>query len=99
MIFLVNMKVNFPESISSTEVADLQRREKQYSQNLQKQGVMKAIWRTVGQYANYSVFEATDNDHLHSTIEKFPMFHLMAISVTPLATHPNAMFSDFFRSE
>ncbi|WP_312979815.1 muconolactone Delta-isomerase [Corynebacterium sp.] len=91
MLFLARMDVHFPDNLSPSEVADFQRREKEYSGELQKQGVMKAIWRVVGEYANYSVFDVDDHDELHTILQEFPMFAHMSVSVTALARHPNAL--------
>jgi muconolactone D-isomerase len=45
----------------------------------------------VGQYANLSVFDARDNDHLHEILWGLPLFPYMTIEVTPLAAHPSAI--------
>ena len=57
MLFLARMDVVFPESMDSVTKADLQAQEKEYSSNLQRQGLMKGIWRVVGEYANYSIYD------------------------------------------
>ncbi len=45
MLFLARMDVVFPESMDSVSKADLMTQEKEYSGNLQRQGLMKGIWR------------------------------------------------------
>ena len=57
MLFLARMDVTFPETMDADTKADFQAREKEYSGNLQRQGIMKGIWRVVGEYANYSIFD------------------------------------------
>lgn len=96
MLFLARMDVTFPESLTPEQVTDFQVREKEYSGNLQKEGIMKGIWRVVGEYANYSIYDVRDNDHLHEVLSGFPMYRYMDIKVTPLAQHPNATREDFF---
>lgn len=71
------------------QVADFQAQEKEYSGNLQRQGTMKGIWRVVGEYSNYSIYDVRDNDELHAVLSGFPMYPYMKIKVTPLADHPN----------
>ena len=91
MLFLARMDVNFPESMTQEVMSDFQVREKAYSGDLQSRGIMKAIWRVVGEYANYSIFDVNDHDELHSILSGFPMFKYMDVKVTPLAKHPNAL--------
>ncbi len=91
MLFLARMDVHFPESMTPEDMGDFQVREKAYSADLQSRGIMKAIWRVVGEYANYSIFEVDDHDELHAILSGFPMFRYMDVTVTPLAKHPNAL--------
>lgn len=96
MLFLARMDVTFPESMDAEAKADFQVREQQYSGDLQRQGIMKGIWRVVGEYANYSIFDVDGHDELHAILTGFPMFAYMDIKITPLAKHPNATCDDFF---
>ena len=91
MLFLARMDVHFPESMTDEVKADYQVKEKAYSGDLQSRGIMKAIWRVVGEYANYSIFDVDDHDELHAIFGGFPMFAYMDVQVTPLAKHPNAL--------
>jgi muconolactone D-isomerase len=91
MLFIARMDVHFPVSLTADQVADFQAREKAYSADLQNRGLMKAIWRVVGEYANYSVFDVDDHDELHAILQGFPMFAHMDVSITALAKHPNAL--------
>ena len=84
------MDVHFPPHLTPEEVTDFKAREKEYSGQLQRSGKMKGIWRVVGEYSNYSIYDAADNDELHGIFEGFPMYPYMKIHVTPLAQHPNA---------
>ncbi|KGF19881.1 muconolactone delta-isomerase [Pseudoglutamicibacter albus DNF00011] len=96
MLFLARMDVNFPEDMAPDTMADFQAREKAYSSDLQNRGIMKGIWRVVGEYSNYSMYEVDGHDELHAIFQGFPMFKYMDVKVTPLATHPNATKDDFF---
>lgn len=91
MLFLARMDVNFPTDMDPEVMADFQAKEKEYSADLQNRGIMKAIWRVVGEYANYSVYDVDDHDELQSIFQGFPMFKYMDVKVTPLAKHPNAL--------
>ncbi len=91
MLFLARMDVTFPESMTEETKADFQVKEKEYSGNLQREGRMRDIWRVVGEYANYSVYDVADNDELHTILSGFPMYPYMDIKVTPLSKHPNSI--------
>ncbi|RYH53295.1 MAG: muconolactone Delta-isomerase [Alcaligenaceae bacterium] len=91
MLFLVHMTVNIPTSLPEDEANRIKSLEKQYSQDLQRQGKWPHIWRVVGEYANYSIFDVQSNDELHTLLSQLPLFPYMQIKVTPLAKHPSAI--------
>lgn len=89
MLYLVHMVVNIPSDLPAEEFAALKEVEKNYSQDLQRDGRWAELWRVVGQYANYSIFDVAGNDELHEILSSLPLFPYMDVSVTPLATHPS----------
>jgi muconolactone D-isomerase len=91
MLLLVRMDVNIPRDLPLAEANEIKAREKAYSQDLQRDGRWKSIWRVVGEYANYSIFDVASNDELHQLLQGLPLFPFMKISVTPLAQHPSAI--------
>lgn len=91
MLFLVHMVVNIPKDLPQEQVKVILSEEKAYSQALQRSGKWPHLWRVVGEYANYSIFDAESNDELHTMLSQLPLFPYMSISVTPLATHPSAI--------
>ncbi len=91
MLFLVRMDVRIPHDLPAEQVNDIKVREKAYSQELQRDGRWQSIWRVVGEYANYSVFDVASNDELHDLLQGLPLFPYMDIQVTPLARHPSAV--------
>lgn len=91
MLFLVRMDVRIPHDLPTEQVAEIKAREKAYSQALQRDGRWQSIWRVVGEYANYSVFDVSSNDELHELLQGLPLFPYMHIDVTPLARHPSAI--------
>jgi muconolactone D-isomerase len=91
MLYLVRMDVNIPHDLPAPEVDEIKAREKAYAQDLQNKGVWLHLWRVVGEYANYSVFDAQSNDALHALLANLPLFPFMKIEVTPLARHPSAI--------
>lgn len=94
MLFHVRMNVNLPHDLPAAEAADILAREKAYSQDLQKSGKWRHIWRIAGHYANYSVFDVKDNAELHDILSGLPLFKFMDIEVTALLRHPSAIRDD-----
>ena len=91
MLYLVRMDVKIPHDLPADVAAEIKAREKAYSQQLQHDGRWPHIWRVVGEYANYSVFDVASNDELHELLQGLPQFPYMDIQVTPLAKHPSAI--------
>lgn len=89
MLFHVHMEVNLPADMDPQQRTELVGREKTYSQALQHEGKWPHIWRVVGEYANYSIFDVDSNDELHQILSGLPLFPYMKIRVTPLAQHPS----------
>ncbi len=74
MLYLVHMIVDIPSTVPHEEAARIKAEEKVYSQQLQNTGKWPHIWRVVGEYANYSMFDVASNDELHDTLSKLPLF-------------------------
>ncbi len=89
MLYLVRMDVKLPDSLPKSEIEKIKLTEKEYSQNLQRAGKWLHLWRVVGEYANYSIFDVQSNDELHEILSGLPLFPFMKIAVTPLAKHPS----------
>lgn len=94
MLFHVRMDVHIPDDLDPDVRAETVAREKAYSQDLQRSGAWPHIWRIVGEYSNYSIFDVADNDELHRILSGLPLFPYMDIAVTPLATHPSDIKAD-----
>jgi muconolactone D-isomerase len=91
MLYLVHMRVELPPTMPPEVADEIKAREKAYAQQLQEQGQWQHLWRVVGEYANFSVFDVEDNDRLHALLSALPLFPYMRIHVTPLARHPSSI--------
>lgn len=91
MKYLVRMDVNIPADLPADHKAEVVAREKEYSQQLQREGKWVHLWRVVGEYANFSVFEVEGNEELHAILSGLPLYPYMTIQVTPLTAHPSAV--------
>ena len=94
MLFMVRMDVNIPHDLPVAQATEIKAREKAYSQDLQKDGRWRHIWRVVGEYSNYSIFDVASNDELQQLLSNLPLFPYMDIHVTPLANHPSAIVQE-----
>ena len=94
MLYMVEMIVKIPHTLPAEVVAEIKAKEKAYSQQLQREGRWPHLWRVVGEYANYSVFDVASNDELHQLLSGLPLFPYMDIHVTPLASHPSAIVQE-----
>lgn len=91
MLYLVRMDVTIPLDMPRETADAIKAHEREYSQQLQREGRWAHLWRVVGEYSNYSVFDVADNDELHALLSGLPLFPYIAIKVTPLAKHPSAV--------
>jgi muconolactone D-isomerase len=91
VLYLVRMDVNLPANLPEERAIAIKEKEKAYSQGLQRDGRWPHLWRVVGQYANYSVFDVESNDELHELLQSLPLFPYMDIAVTAHAKHPSAI--------
>lgn len=94
MLYLVHMIVEIPSTLPPEEAARIKAEEKAYAQALQHAGKWPHLWRVVGEYANYSVFDVESVQALHDTLMRLPLFPYMDIEVTPLCRHPSSLRED-----
>ena len=91
VLYLVHMRVELPFDFPADRAEELKRVEKERALELQRDGRWVHLWRVVGRYENYSVFDVADHDELHELLTSLPLFPFMDVSVTSLAQHPSAL--------
>ncbi|HFY0732975.1 TPA: muconolactone Delta-isomerase [Citrobacter amalonaticus] len=91
MLFKVDMTVNIPHGMPANEIEEIKSREKAYSQQLQRDGKWRHIWRVAGQYANLSIFDVDDAEELHRILMALPLYPFMDIRVEALCRHPSSI--------
>lgn len=89
MLYAVTMDVAIPHDLDPEVAASTIATEKAYSQELQRSGEWRHIWRIAGQYSNLSIFDVESNERLHEILWGLPLFKYMTVKVQPLATHPS----------
>ena len=88
-LFHVRMDVNIPNDLDPEVRADTLAREKAYSQELQRSGTWRELWRIVGRYSNISIFDVESADELHEILQGLPLFPYMDMEVMALTRHPS----------
>lgn len=88
-LFHVRMDVNIPRDLDPQVREDTLAREKAYSQELQRSGKWRELWRIVGQYSNISIFDVESGDELHELLAGLPLYPFMNIEVMALTRHPS----------
>ena len=91
MHYMVRMTVTLPPDLDPEVREQLVAAERAYSQQLQQQGKIAAIWRVAGRFANYCLFDVKSHDELHDLVSGLPMFGYIQAEVEPLAKHPNSI--------
>lgn len=91
MLFMAEMTVRIPHDLDPQVAEKLKANEKALSQQLQREGKWRHLWRVAGKYANVSIFDVRDNDELHTLLMSLPLYPYMEISVTALAQHGSAI--------
>lgn len=94
MLFHVRMDVNIPLDLDEVVANDIKAVEKAYSQELQRQGKWRHIWRITGQYSNISIFDVESNEELHTLLQGLPLYKYMDIEVMALNRHPSSVRDD-----
>ena len=80
-----------PPDVDPERFEKLKADEKAMSQELQRSGKWRHLWRIAGRYSNISVLDVENHDELHAILSSLPLFPFMEITVTPLARHPSAI--------
>ena len=94
MLFMAEMIVQIPSTLAPEVADEIKRKEKAYSQQLQRDGKWRHLWRVVGEYSNVSIFDVASNDELHTLLNNLPLFPFMDIKVKPLANHPSSIVQE-----
>lgn len=91
MLFHVEMTVNLPPQLDAARAAALKEEEKAMSQQLQREGAWRHLWRIAGRYAIVSVFDVESPAHLHDVLSRLPLFQYMTMEVTALCRHGSSI--------
>lgn len=87
MEFLLQIEVCLPSSMDDAQRDRLIDDERIRGRELAEEGVIRAIWRVPGRFANRAIWSAPNATDLHAAIASLPLWPYLDVVVTPLATH------------
>lgn len=87
MEFLLSVEVRLPPTMEEAQRARLIEEERIRGCELAEEGVILAIWRVPGRFANRAIWSAADATELHDAIQSLPLWPYIDVTVTPLARH------------
>lgn len=89
MEFLVNIKLQWSESMDEDQREKVSKDERAHAVELIQQGHLVRMWRVPGRFENWGLWRADSATQLHQIISGLPAFPWMRdVSVLPLAKHP-----------
>jgi muconolactone D-isomerase len=95
MDFLVRMDTTAVYQLPDRERKELIERERMRGRELHAGGFLRKAWSLPGQKANVGIWSARDADQLTEALQSLPIWPLITLEVTPLATHP--LFAEMAR--
>ncbi len=87
MEFLVEIDISLPADLDSARRAELLEAEVQRGGMLADSGMLRAVWRVPGRFANRAIWSADDATDLHAALTSLPLWPYMDVRVTALARH------------
>lgn len=88
MLYLVRMASNLPGEWTKEKTDELRQRELKLGIEYMESGLLRRVFRTVGEDGNASIWEADTPEQLHEALRSLPKFPWAKITVTPLIEHP-----------
>jgi muconolactone delta-isomerase len=90
--FLVEFVVNVPEDATDTEIGERERAEAVAAAELVRHGHLVRLWKPPmqpGETRILGLYRAASEAELRGLLEPLPLYDWMAVTLTPLAAHPN----------
>lgn len=87
MEFLVEIEIRIPPELDDARRKELVEAELVRGKALAEAGLLRAVWRVPGRFANRAIWSAPDATVLHDALISLPLWPYMDVSVTPLARH------------
>ncbi len=89
--YLVEIAFTLPAGLDGSALERLQTAERARSQELQRAGVLRELWRQPGRTASWSVWRVDGPEELDAALRSLPFFPWMTVRTHALARHPNRL--------
>jgi muconolactone D-isomerase len=92
MEFLVEFVVEVPPGTAESEVQQREQAEASAAAELIRDGHLVRLWKPPmqpGETLILGLYRAADEAVLRGLLEALPLYEWMAVTITPLAAHPN----------
>jgi muconolactone D-isomerase len=87
MEFLIHMQTHLPPGMLPEHRAQLMADEREHSDRLAADGILKRMWRVPGSTSNWGLWDAPDATVLHDALAALPLFPWLEMTVHALANH------------
>ncbi len=87
MEFLVEIDIHIPPELDEARRSALIAAELARGAELAEAGLLRAVWRVPGRFANRAIWSAADATVLHDALISLPLWPYMDVTVTALARH------------
>jgi muconolactone D-isomerase len=88
MLYAVRMTTNLPGDWPDEKTAALRQRELELGIRYMRAGLLRRVFRVVGEDGNVSIWESETPEGLQEALRALPKFPWARIVVTPLIEHP-----------
>lgn len=83
--FLVHTIADLPEGEDLTELREAEVRR---SHELQRDGILVALWREVGRLASFGIWRGVDEDDVTAQVASLPLRRFMTVTIAEITEHP-----------
>ena len=87
MEFLVNIKINWPESVPEERRDHLRKTEAAHIPELANKGHLLRMWRVPGRRENWGLWQAVDATEMHEVLTSMPIWPYMDVTVHAVGRH------------
>jgi muconolactone D-isomerase len=89
MLFLIKMRVSFPDHFSDDDRSALRAQEAQVAKELAQAGTLIRLWKTDANTATWGIWQADDQRKVEVAIQSLPLHAYMEVEIHQLTEHPN----------
>lgn len=83
----MEIDISLPADLDEARRAALLEAEVERGGELADAGIVRAVWRVPGRFANRAIWSADDATALHAALVSLPLWPYMDVRVTALARH------------